>query len=91
LRWRRGLPFDAPSVAALPFLCALALLLVFVYREPEVGKNSTVKFCYLLGYAWLPLLPMLDRASQYTKAIPVLLGYTALLAAVCVPLYVFVP
>jgi hypothetical protein len=89
-RWRRGLPFDAPSAAALLFLCAFALLLVFVYREPEVGKNSTVKFCYLLGYAWLPLLPMLDRASEYPRTVPVLLGYTALLAAICLPLYAFI-
>jgi hypothetical protein len=88
-RWRRSLPFDAPSTAALLFLCAFALLLIFVYREPEVGKNSTVKFCYLLGYAWLPLFPMLDRARDYPHAVPVLLGYTALLAVICLPLYVF--
>jgi hypothetical protein len=90
-RWRRRLPFDAPSAAALVFLCGLAFLLLFIYREPEPGENTTVKFCYLLGYAWLPLFPMLDRASNYPKVIPVLLGYTALLAAICLPLYVFLP
>jgi hypothetical protein len=34
---------------------------------------------------------MLDRASQYPRAIPVLYGYTALLTAICLPLYVFIP
>jgi hypothetical protein len=88
-RWRHGLPFDAPSAAALVFLCALVLLFVFIYREPEVGKNSSVKFCYLLGYVWLPLFPMLDRARDYPKAIPVLLSYTALLAVICLPLFLY--
>jgi hypothetical protein len=91
LRWRRGLSFDAPSAAALVFLGGLALLIVFVYQEPEVGKNATVKFCYLLGYIWLPLLAMLDRAGDYPRLSPMLLGYTALLAAICLPLYVFIP
>lgn len=89
--WKRR-RFTAPGLpeaGALLFLAALGLLGVFVWNEPEVGKNSTVKFCYLMGYSNLALLPMMrwvDRTEARARA---WLAYSVILWLSGLPLYVF--
>jgi hypothetical protein len=79
----------AAETAGLLFAGALILLVVYVYREPEVDKNSTVKFAYLLGYQWFPIFCMLDFMNKHRALIKPVLIYSALLFLLALPLYVF--
>jgi len=79
----------AAETAGLLSAGALILLVVFVYREPEVDKNSSVKFAYLLGYQWFPIFCMLDLMNKYRALIKPMFIYSALLFLLALPLYVF--
>lgn len=86
-RKKRKTPFLTPDrTAGLIWSIGLLLFITFVYREPEVNKNSTVKFVYLLGYYWLPffcMIPWLDRFPKFAKGF---FAYTVVLFLFCVPL-----
>jgi hypothetical protein len=79
-----------PHTAALLFYAATALFIFFIYREPEVGKNSTIKFCYLFGYSWFPIVCMAAHLDTLPRRLTTpWLIYTAILFLCCLPLALF--
>ncbi len=84
---RQSLQFA--EVAAVLFLSAFSLLLLFVYLEPEVGKNSTIKFIYLVAFQWFPFFCicwLVEKSNFLARVLP---GYLLCLFLVCLPLYFF--
>ncbi len=75
--------------ASALFVGAIILLGLFVYLEPEVGKNATVKFSYLLGYQWMPLFSLLGFLEHRPVLSRVVMAYTCVLWVSCLPLYVY--
>ncbi|MFO1492067.1 MAG: hypothetical protein U1F77_15660 [Kiritimatiellia bacterium] len=79
-------PFSRGAFASLLFLSGFAAVMAFVYTEPEVGKNASVKFSYLLAFQWLPVLNLADWLSARPRWLRGVTAYTALLFLLCLPL-----
>ena len=77
------------KVGALLWLLAFAVFMVVVYRMPEPDKNSLVKFCYVLGYYWFPVVCLARWMDGKRKLTRGLLAYMGIQALVCLPLYVY--
>ncbi len=86
---RRRRPLSWHQAAALIFTGGLVLLSVFVWKEPEVGKNSTVKFTYILGYYWAPLFCLLRVLCGRPRWQRIWFAYTAALVVLCSPFYLW--
>lgn len=80
---------DWPRVASFVWLLAVCLLILLVYKIPEPGKNSLVKFCYLMGYYWFPILPLAAWADKRDRWLKPVLVYLAVLALAALPLCVY--
>lgn len=85
---RRRKPLDLPSACGFLAVGGFCLLMAFIYCEPEVGKNSTVKFIYLLGYQWLPFFCIAEIVKRRTWLTYALAAYTGLLFALGTPLHI---
>jgi len=77
------------NTAALLFLGGIILFVLFVYDYSEVGKNSSVKFCYLLGYYWFPLFSLLGFLEKHPRITRIFYIYTITLYLMCIPLYIY--
>jgi hypothetical protein len=86
--WRRR-PLSWHQTAAFIFTGGLILLSVFVWKEPEVGKNATVKFTYILAYYWAPFFCLLRLLSGRPRWQRIWFAYTAALVVLCFPFYLW--
>lgn len=77
------------QTAALLFIGAFILFILVLYNYSEVGKNSIVKFCYLLGYYWFPFFCLLGFLKEHPKFAKIFQIYTISLFLLCIPLFIY--
>ena len=78
------------KVASFLFMASFLLMIFLVYKVPEPGKNSLVKFCYMMGYYGFPAVCMGSLFDKHRKTAKVLCWYILLLGIACIPLYIFI-
>lgn len=86
---RRVFSFKKPDIydiSGILFYAGVLILVLFVYKYPLVGKNSTVKFAYLLGFIWFPLICFADFFKKHENLLKYVLAYTIGLFLLCLPL-----
>ena len=86
---RSGRQLSMVQTASILWVAAFLCLIAFVNHHPEVGKNSTVKFCFLIGYSWLPLIVIADFFKRKPRLGNFFLAYQIILFLVCIPLYFY--
>jgi hypothetical protein len=86
----RGRWPSAGCCAGAIFWLAFAMLVLWISRQPEPGANGTVKFCYLMAYAWLPLIALAEVLRSRPRVARLFCTYTWALLVLCLPLAVFI-
>jgi hypothetical protein len=86
----RGRAPTPGQTASAIFMGAFALLVLWIHGQPEPGANVTVKFCYLFGYAWLPLLGLAEYLAPRPRLRRAFQAYTWALLLLALPLGVFI-
>ena len=81
--------FTLDNLAPTLFCTSLLLLTLFIYRQPEVGKNSTIKFTYLIAFFWLPIFSMAKFLSNNPKIRKLFIYYNYVLYIISIPLYIY--
>ena len=80
---------EPAKIAAFLFLASILLLVFLVYRVPEPGKNSLVKFCYIMGYYWFPAVCTGNLFDRHPGKARIFLAYIAALGLASMPLYLY--
>lgn len=88
MRRKRRLTYD--QTAGLLFVGGLLLLAAFAYIDPRLPHNDSVKFTYIIAYAWFPFLCILPWLQKKPILATLFLAYTAFLYVVSLPLFLYV-
>ncbi len=86
--FKKRLP-EYAELAGSIFVLGLLMLIAFVWMDPETGKNSTVKFTYILGYSLFPFYCIINWLNMPGRRIKLFSVYMLVLFMVALPLNIF--